>query len=62
MNEADDRRVKALEDRIEAMAPIVAFFNAGTMLGKILVILGGVAVGAATIWGAIASLVQGHWK
>ena len=50
--EFDDlkERLKAAE---ESLGPIVDAYNKGKFLCKILVILGGILVGLATIWGLL---------
>lgn len=40
--------------------PIVDFYNAGSLIGKVLWILGGLIVGAATVWAAISGWVTSH--
>jgi hypothetical protein len=42
--------------------PILDFYSAGTIIGKLLVIVGGLIVGAATVWAAISGWVSSHWK
>jgi hypothetical protein len=42
--------------------PIVDFYNAGTKLGKLLWVAGGIIVGVATVWAAISGWVTSHWK
>ena len=61
-NEELLRRIEDLEAQIKKeradLEPILNLYNAGIILGRVLVILGGVAVGVATIW----QVMQGHIK
>lgn len=59
-------RVSELEDKLEkerlAVQPILDFWNASKLLGRLLVILGGMAVGAITIWKIVGDWVAAHIK
>ena len=51
-----------MDDQEKALKPIIEFFNAGRMLGKIMFVAGGMIVGMATIWGVISGWVGSHLK
>ena len=42
--------------------PIVQTLNAGRLLGKILFVLGGIVVGAVTMWGTLSGWIGSHLK
>ena len=51
-----------LRDSRAEVKPIVELFNAGKLLGKLLMLAGGISVGAATIWMAFGDFVTGIFK
>ena len=59
--ESDDEKEerKKLQSDVK---PIVALYNAGVVIGKLLWIIGGLIVGTATVWAAISGWLSGHWK
>ena len=65
-NDQLERRISELEndlrDEKEALQPLVNLYNAGSLIGKILIISGGAIVGAATIWSSISGYIGAHWK
>lgn len=57
-----EERVADLEKDQDDVKSIVALYNAGTVIGKILWVVGGVIIGAATIWAAISGWITNHLK
>lgn len=45
-----------------AVKPIVDFYSAGTLVGKLLWIIGGIITSAAVIWAAFSGWITSHWK
>lgn len=57
----EDQRIDDLQRQVQAdhdaIKPLLDLYNASKIIGRILVIIGGIAVGAATIFSA----VSGYW-
>jgi len=60
---------RSLEDRLidlerfQAEAkPIVDLYKAGTIIGKILWVVGGIIVGGTAVWAAISGWITSHLK
>lgn len=45
-----------------SVKPLLNFYSAGTVIGKMLWIIGGILTGAAVIWAAISGWITSHWK
>ena len=65
-SEEINRRFAELENQIRdermAVQPILDLYNASKLIGKILVVIGGLTVGAITVWTALADWIWRHWK
>lgn len=61
----DDQRLEDLQRQVQAdhdaIKPLLDLYNASKIIGRILVIIGGIAVGAATIFTALSGYF-GHAK
>ena len=53
---------KDLRDEKAALQPLVNLYNAGSLIGKIMIISCGAVVGAVTIWSSISGYIGAHWK
>ena len=54
-----EKQVSKFEDELE---PMVAFFNAGRMMGRILFIVGGIITGIVSIWAGLSNWFSVHLK
>lgn len=54
-----ERRESRVENEVR---PLVDFYNAGTLVGKLLWIIGGLIVGVTTVWAALSGWITSHWK
>jgi hypothetical protein len=57
----DDEK-EAREKLQTEVKPIVDFYTAGTTIGKLLWIIGGILTGAAVIWASFSGWITSHWK
>jgi hypothetical protein len=54
-----EREQQKLKSQVK---PIVDLYSAGTLIGKLLWVIGGILTGAAVIWAAISGWITSHWK
>jgi hypothetical protein len=57
--ETEKRERKELENSVK---PILDFYSAGTLIGKLLWIIGGIVTGSAAVWAVISGWVTNHPK
>jgi hypothetical protein len=57
----DIERRKRQELQI-SVKPLLDFYSAGTLIGKLLWVIGGILTGAAVIWAALSGWITSHWK
>ena len=66
LNSDQERRISDVENAIDDLRkqikPLVDTYNAASLGGSVLKIIGGFLVGAAVIWVAISGWVTSHWK
>ena len=61
-----ERRITYLEEKIKddeaEVRPILNFWNASKIVGKIFIIIGGMIAGAVAVWSTIGDFFVRHWK